>query len=126
MGPGSGDRARVERFFARDLPATLAEHGAQKLKGTIAILVEGAGSWTLRLDTHEIVDEADPDADLLCVWTLTSFNKLLDGEKDLAAIRPVALVGDEKLLGRLGSLLVPPQRGGVNARLSALSTRKAA
>jgi hypothetical protein len=57
------------------------------------------------------------EADLVLVWGVPSFLRLLDGDtSDPAAVRPV-LLGDRKLLGRLGSLLLPPTGGGVGARL---------
>jgi hypothetical protein len=122
-GTVSDHRARVEAFFATHLPRAATHHKDlfAKTAGKVSIMVEGAGAWTLTFGTDPascVSEMADPDADLLCVWMLPAFAQLLDGK----AAPPVACVGDEKLLERLGALLVPPAQGGMNARLAAMTS----
>lgn len=118
----------VTEFFGSRLPEALKANAAFKTcKGTVAIIVEGAGSWTVQLGNVKcpVVDDIDVDsddeADLICIWTVPAFEALLAGSRNLDDIAPTALIGDEKLLVRLGSLLQPAQKGGVGARLASLA-----
>lgn len=114
----------IEEFFSERLPRALkASPGFAAGKGTLAIIVEGAGSWTVRFgDVDEpVIADADAESDCIAVWMKPGFEALLRGSRDLDVIRPSALVGDEKLLARLGTHLQPTQKGGVGARLAALA-----
>ena len=87
----------------------------------MAIVVEGAGSWTITFgdagSDDVIIDDVDVDADCIAVWTVAGFTDILKG----GATRPSAIVGDEKLLSRLGTLMLPAQRGVLGARLAAFA-----
>ena len=114
----------IAEFFGTRLPAALKANAAFKTsKGTLAIIVEGAGSWTVQLGNvaAPVLDDVDDDADCIAIWTVPAFEALLEGARDHSLIAPTAVVGDEKLLARLGSLLQPAQRGGVGARLASLA-----
>ncbi len=117
------DRARVLRFFDEQLPRVIA--GRRDLfdqsKGVVTVLVEGAGGWTVTFGDHAAPEavsaSATLEADLVVVWPVPAFLRVLDGQaRDVDAVRPLT-VGDRKLLGRLGSLLLPPAQGGLGARL---------
>lgn len=115
--------ARVRRFFHEQLPRVILGRRDlfDRTQGKVSVLVEGAGAWTVTFGDHasERAVEAREtlEADLVLVWSVSGFLRLLDGDtSDSAAIKPVAL-GDAKLLSRLGSLLVPPAQGGLGARL---------
>jgi hypothetical protein len=114
----------IAEFFGTRLPAALkSSPGFKSSKGTLAIIVEGAGSWTVQLGNvgAPVLDDVDDDADCIAIWTVSAFEALLEGARDHSLIAPTAIVGDEKLLARLGSFLQPAQRGGVGARLASLA-----
>lgn len=120
------DCSRVEGFFTETLPALISAQPAawRGTRGVLSVIVEGAGSWTLTFGAapgQAVVDAGDPDADCVAVWTVPAFAALLAGATELSAIRPAAVIGDEKLLARLGALLIPGRKGGVSARLAALA-----
>ncbi len=111
---------RVTEFFEEKLPM-LIEHQRDlfaRSKGSLGVIVEGAGSWTITFGDADsddaVVDDVDADADCVAVWTADAFADVLAG----AAARPAAIVGDEKLLGRFGALMLPAQKGGLGARLA--------
>ncbi len=110
---------RIAHLFETVLPAALQQSGPTP--GSVAVLVEGAGAWTVRLGEARVERDVDLDADCTAVFTLAAFRALLDGERRPDKTRPVALVGDPRMLERLGALLVPAQRGGVAARLASLN-----
>lgn len=117
------ERALVLRFFDEQLPRVIAGRRDlfDRTAGTVSVLVEGAGGWTVTFGDHTseraLVPEPTFEADLVLVWTVGAFLRVLDADtSDTAAIRPLAL-GETKLLGRLGSLLLPPAQGGLGARL---------
>lgn len=115
--------ARVRRFFNEQLPRVVLSRRDlfDRSQGTVSVLVEGAGAWTITFGDHaspQAVQARETlEADLILVWPVAGFLRLLDADtSEPAAIRPVAL-GDAKLLNRLGSLLLPPAQGGLGARL---------
>lgn len=119
-------RQAVARFFDEQLPAAigLSAKAFAQTQGALTIIVEGAGSWTITFGDASspaaVVDEADIDADCIAVWTADSFASLIDANQARAkeALRPIAMVGEIKLLARLGALLSSPRhKGGVGARL---------
>lgn len=119
-------RQVVARFFDEQLPAAieLSAQAFAQTQGALTIIVEGAGSWTITFGDASspaaVVDEADIDADCIAVWTADSFASLLGAHKARAkgATRPIAMVGEIKLLARLGALLNSPRhKSGVGARL---------
>src|SRR5688572_8721801 len=124
---GYMSRAQVETFFGSQLPGVIAHQRDmfRTLRGSITIIVEGASAWTVKFGDPDapdvLVEDLDFEADCIGVWTVESFCALLDGNSDLTAIAPCAVEGDERLLSRLGSLMVPAQRGAVNARLAAFA-----
>jgi hypothetical protein len=121
------DRELVEGFFQEQLPRAISAQRDlfARTQGVLTVIVEGAGSWTIAFgdpDAEELVmDNGDPDADCVAVWTLEAFAALLRGEQAIDVIRPAAVIGDEKLLSRLGTLLLPAQKGGLGARLASLA-----
>lgn len=113
----------MRRFFDEQLPRVIVGRRDlfDRTQGVVTVLVEGAGGWTVTFGDHASPDAvaARPtlEADLVLVWRVAAFLRLLDGDaSDPVAVRPVS-VGDLKLLGRLGSLLLPPAQGGLGARL---------
>ncbi len=118
MGQASAER--VHQFFDEQLPL-LIEHQRDlfaKSKGSLGVIVEGAGSWTITFGDADsddaLVDAVDAEADCVAIWTVDGFADVIGG----AATRPAAIIGDEKLLGRLGALMLPAQKGGLGARLA--------
>jgi hypothetical protein len=122
---GYMSREHVERFFGTQLPAVIATQRDmfRSLRGSLTIIVEGASGWTVKFGDPDapdaLVEDLDIEADCIAVWTVESFSALLDGKSDQGM--PIAVEGDERLLSRLGSLMVPAQRGGVGARLAAFA-----
>ncbi|MCC7110902.1 MAG: hypothetical protein IT382_16535 [Deltaproteobacteria bacterium] len=121
---------RVARFFDEQLPAAIAISARTfaQTQGALTLIIEGAGSWTVTFGDASspaaLVDEADIDADCISVWTAESFAALLDAKpgRGQKGLRPLALLGETRLLGRLGALLGPRStHGGVGARLSAVA-----
>ncbi len=116
-------RARVTAFFHEQLPLLIDAQRAAfaKSKGSLGVIVEGAGSWTITFGDADsddaLIDEVDVEADCLAVWTVDAFMSVLDGKAE----KPQALIGDEKLIGRLGALMVPAQKGALGARLAAFN-----
>ena len=119
--PAEPDRARAARFFEEQLPAVVRERGDlfDHIQGSLAVFVDGTGAWTVSFGAYAAKDAvrsgADLDADCVAVFSTPMFAALLDGVVEDS--RPV-VIGDVKLLERLGSLLQEPQRGPVQARLS--------
>jgi hypothetical protein len=112
----------IEEFFAWRLPRSLKGNpGLAGDPGTLAIIVDGAGSWTVRFGnaTEPVVDDADAESDCIAVWMRPAFEALLKGSREVDVVRPSAVVGDERLLVRLGAHLRPVHKGGVAARLQA-------
>lgn len=119
--PKEGDApARVRAFFEVQLPRRIAERGAlfDQVQGTLALFIEGAGAWTIGFGDHQspqaLTAEADFDRDCVTVFSVDGFDALLDGRSD--GPEPV-LIGDDRLLARLGQLLIAPTRGVLGARL---------
>lgn len=114
---------RVRAFFDDVLPRVILARGDifDQAEGTVCVMVQGAGAWTLRFGDHgsdaALRAEASLDADLVATWAPEAFVRILDADTtDAAALKPVFL-GDARLLERLGTLLVPPARGGLGARM---------
>lgn len=111
--------AEVLAFFAR-LPMIIEVQKAvfNRAQGSLGVIVEGAGSWTITFGDAAaetaLLEEVDVEADCLAVWTVAGFAGLLQGEVNA----PNAIIGDEKLLQKLGALLQPAARGGLGARLA--------
>lgn len=114
---------RVRRFFDEQLPRVVVSRRDlfDRTQGTVSVLVEGAGAWTVTFgdsaSERAVQARQTLEADLVLVWSAGAFLRVLEADtSDPAAIRPLAL-GDTKLLSRLGSLLLPPAQGGLGARL---------
>ena len=111
--------AEVHAFFEK-LPMVIEAQKAafEGSQGALGLIIEGAGSWTIHFGDaaadNAVDDDVDADADCLAIWTAADFAALLGGE----ARKPNAIVGDEKLLGRLGSLMLPAAKGALGARLA--------
>lgn len=121
---------RVARFFDEQLPAAIAISARTfaQTQGALTLIIEGVGSWTVTFGDASspaaLVDEADIDADCISVWTAESFAALLDARpaRDPTALRPLALLGETRLLARLGALLRDQRQApGVGARLAAVA-----
>lgn len=109
-------------FFNEMLPTIIEEREDafnRGGEGRISVLVHGVGAWTLSFGDAKhacaVVPAPDFDADLVVTWTDAQFQRLLAGEngEDLAPLH----IGDTKLLERLGTLLQPPAKGGLGARM---------
>jgi hypothetical protein len=121
-------RDAIERFFSEDLPRVLVAQRDtfMSLTGILTLIVEGAGAWTLKFGGDPdggdaLTADLDFEADCIGIWTVEAFSCLLAGGKDLERCEPVAVEGDERLLARLGALMLPAKKGGVGARLAALA-----
>ncbi len=118
------DPERVRGFFDELLPAVVALRGDlfDRVRGTLALFVEGTGSWTVAFGDHasdKAVNEgADFDADCVAVFSTPMFIALLDGRIDGTPV----CVGDTSLVEKLGQLLREPARGGVGARITNISS----
>jgi len=111
---------RVTAFFHEQLP-NLIERQRELFatsRGSLGVIVEGAGSWTITFGDADsddaLTDEVDVEADCLAIWTVPAFVAVLDGNAE----KPAAIVGDERLLGRLGTLMLPTQKGALGGRLT--------
>jgi hypothetical protein len=110
---------RTRAFFDEDLPRLMAARAElfNQQHGVLSVIVEGVGAWTLRFGDHAAEGALTPgavlDGDLLLGFDAECFVRLLEGD---AGVRPVVL-GDARLLERLGRLLLPAARGGLGARL---------
>ncbi len=110
---------RTRAFFEEDLPRLIQARAElfDQQRGVLSLIVEGVGAWTLRFGDHAAADALVPgavlDGDLLLGFEAEGFVRLLEGD---AAVTPVVL-GDARLLERLGGLLLPAARGGLGARL---------
>jgi hypothetical protein len=115
-------KARVIRFFEGELPAIIAARGElfDRSQGSIACHIEGAGAWQIhfgdRRAPNAVEAGATLDAQLVAVWAAEAFARMLEQEGSLADFRPIVL-GDIRLLSRLGALLQPAAKGGVGARM---------
>lgn len=113
--------ARVQAFFAEQLPWLIRERADlfNKIGGELALFVEGAGCWTVRFGKHDSPDALRPDAtfesDCVTVFSVESFLSLLDGTADG---QQTVMLGDGRLLSRLGQLMIEPGRGQLGARLN--------
>lgn len=114
---------RVRTFFDDVLPRVIASRADvfDRAEGTVCVMVQGAGAWTLRFGDHAAAGalkaEASLEADLVATWAPDAFTRLLDADdSEPETLRPVYL-GDARLLEKLGALLVPPARGGLGARM---------
>ena len=111
----------IHTFFEQALPAVIERHHAvfDRHRGSVCIIVHGAGAWTLRFGDHAdpgaLSDDIDLDADLVVSWSSAQFAALLAGEAEQDQLVPVTL-GDTALLKAVGNLLQPPAKGGLGAR----------
>lgn len=116
-----GDSDRVRAFFSEQLPWLIAKRKDlfDRVQGSLALFVEGAGCWTIQFGKHDSTEALREDAtfesDCVAVFSVPSFVALLDGK---SSAQEPALIGDAKLLSRLGQLLIEPARGQLGARLS--------
>jgi hypothetical protein len=114
---------RVRFFFEEQLPRVIAARRDlfNTASGVVCVMVQGVGGWTVRFGDNRAPDalsaEASLEADLVATWSADGFSRLLAGDtSDPAAIRPIHM-GDARLLERLGSLMIPPARGALGARM---------
>ncbi len=119
MGTAAG---QVVRFFEELLPAVIQQRARAfgETQGALTIIVEGVGSWTVTFGDARspaaVIDEADTEADCIAVWAKEAFAALLGSSSQpphAAEVGPIAVLGEIKLLGRLGALLVAPTRRGL-------------
>ena len=113
----------TREFFSGMLPAIIAERAElfDRTDGSVCVMIHEVGQWTVRFGDHAaanaVSDEADFDADLVLTWTDAQFQSLLSGQAaDTEALEPV-FIGDISLLEKFGTLLVPPAKGGLGARM---------
>ena len=110
------------RSFFERLPSLIPERSAvfERNTKTVCVIVHGVGAWIIRFGDakaeNAIEDGIDFDADLVATWSEAQFDELLGGNPDPESVVPITL-GDPSLLGQLGTLLMPPARGGLGARM---------
>lgn len=113
--------ARVQKFFDQMLPAVIVRRPDlfNKVSGSLAMFVEGAGCWTIRFGNHAspeaLTRDANFESDCVTVFSVSGFVALLDGRTPEQ--EPV-LIGDARLLSKLGHLMVEPGRGQLGVRLA--------
>ncbi|MBI1945195.1 MAG: hypothetical protein HYS27_05840 [Deltaproteobacteria bacterium] len=128
-----GTAARqVVRFFDDVLPDLIRQRARTfgQTQGALTIMVEGVGSWTVTFGDARsptaIVDEADTEADCIVVWAKDAFATLLGTPAPSvppSESGPIAVVGEIKLLARLGSLLdAATAKGQLGPRLAQVLT----
>lgn len=112
----------IPTFFNEALPDIIQQRAAafDRASGSLCVVVHGAGAWTIRFGDHTLTNALeeglDLDADLVVTWSVPQFQSLIDGAPDHGALEPITM-GDVSLLCHLGTLLIPPARGGLGARL---------
>lgn len=129
--PPAADRgdgaARIRALFDDALPQLVHQRADlfDRVRGTISVFVEGAGSWCVTFGDHRSPDalgsDASFDSDAVVVFTTPAFVALLDGRP---GGEPAVALGDTKLLARLGELLLEPARGALGARLYSATSPK--
>lgn len=112
----------TREFFEEFIPAAVEAHEemATTIEGSVCMIVQGEGAWTLRFmrGRLEVEEEIDFDADLVATFSAERFEDLLRGRSlDPDSEDPICL-GDTTLLERLGRVLSPPSRGGLGAQLA--------
>ncbi len=113
--------ARVLAFFEEQLPWLIQKRRDlfDRVSGTLSLFVEGAGAWRIRFGDHQSPDaltaDADFDSDCVTVFSVAGFVAMLDGR---APTQEPAMIGDARLLSRLGQLMIEPARGQLGVRLS--------
>lgn len=121
-GAASVRAVDIPTFFNEALPDLIQQRSAafNKASGSLCIIVHGAGAWTLRFGDHTLTnaleDGLDLDADLVVTWSEAQFQSLIDGAPAHGALEPITM-GEVGLLTHLGTLLTPPAKGGLGARL---------
>lgn len=121
------DNGSARDYFERTLPALIQERRAlfDRFGGTLTVYVEGEGAWTVRFGDHRapnaLTREGDLDADCVASFSGPGFSRVLEGTADA----PPAVIGDPKLLARLGQISTTPGRGALGARLAANDTHNA-
>lgn len=112
------DAVEQTRKFFDQLPELISMRGDafDRVSGTLSLFVHGAGSWLVTFGDHRrgdaVREEATFDADCVVVFSLEGFESVLNGDTTNLPI----VVGDEKLLGKFGQLLVEPARGALGVR----------
>ncbi len=113
--------ARVRALFEEQLPRLIARRADlfDAVRGTLTVFVEGAGAWSIQFGDHTRADAITPatgfEGDGIAAFSVAGFVALLDGAPSAQA--PVVM-GDARLLSRLGQLMLEPARGPLGARLS--------
>lgn len=113
--------ARCRQFFQDQLPRVLVSRAAllKADRGAVCFMIQGAGAWTLSFGVDAdaaLVEEANLEVPCVAAFSAAAFCDLLDGNAPSAA--PVVM-GDAKLLSRMGALFLPQAKGGVTARFLA-------
>lgn len=89
------------------------------LTGSLAILVEGAGGWTITFDdadaANAVVETPDLAARCVAAFSPGAFVALL--EHGIAASPAPVVIGDAAMLTQLGHVLAGPAKGGLAVRL---------
>lgn len=120
------DNARILRFFDELLPLVVELRADlfDRVKGTLAVFVDGTGQWTVSFGDHTredaINEGADLDADCVAVFSTPMFLALLDGKLEGTPV----VIGDTRLVEKLGQLLQEPARGGVGARITNIASAR--
>lgn len=107
----------TENFFERLLPALCVQRIDDFFgySGRIAFEVRGEGAWTFTFANPEPVAAGfDEGADLRLWFSPEAFGHFVDGSLDAAgaiAQGEIKAKGDFELLGALGVLMMPVQKG---------------
>lgn len=115
---------RAAQFFEELLPVAVEMRAEvfDRVHGSLALFVEGSGSWTICFGDHAapgaIVEGASFEADCVAVFSTPMFTALLDGKVEGTPV----VIGDDSLIEKLGQLLQEPARGGLGARLMNTTT----
>lgn len=119
---------RIRALFEEHLPQVIQQRADlfDAVRGTLVLMVQGVGGWALRFGNHRDKDALGPasslDGDCVAVFSTTAFAELLEGR---TGGTPPVVIGEARLLARLGQLLIVPARGPLAARLNhAAPTRR--
>jgi hypothetical protein len=119
VAPDPEVAGKVRDFFGRAVPAAIVARKDlfDRVQGTLALHVDGAGCWKVSFGDHAaddaLLEEATMDADCICVFSTASFARVLEGKQP----EPSPFVmGEETLIEQFGQLFVPPAKGGLGAR----------
>jgi len=123
--PAPASPGAITALFEDQLPRLIARRSDlfDAVRGAIVVMVHGVGGWRISFGDHThpeaLTRAVDLEGDCVAVFSIGGFSALLDGQG--GGQTPVVL-GDARLLSRLGQLMVEPSRGPLGARLSSTAS----